>query len=112
MSKQCVGWGLGVHLEKEGSHTGDNPNSGHCVYRSPRVTRYPKLPETGVHRPRTQLGVELEVGGKYGAINWPRYGVEALHRKAPGVPSQSVWGSCLHFPLRRLWKPLEQEENY
>lgn len=39
--KQAVvgGVGWGGYLEKENSHTGDNPSAGHCVYRCPRVTQ-------------------------------------------------------------------------
>lgn len=49
-------------------------------------TVVPKLPEAGVHRPLTQLGVGLEAGGKFGIINWPRCGAEALIGKALGPP--------------------------
>lgn len=55
-------------------------------------TGVPKLPEAGVHRPLTQLGVRLEAGGKFGIINWPRCGAEALIGKALGPPPHKVFG--------------------
>lgn len=45
-----------------------------------------------MHRPPTQLGVGLEDDGKFGVINWPRSGVEALIRKALCSPSLECLG--------------------
>lgn len=102
--KQAVcGGGVG-HPEKESSHTGTTS------VQATASTGVPELPKAGVHRSPTQLGVGLEVGGKLGVINWPRSGVEALG-KHWASPSQSIWGSCLRFPLRHLWKPSEQQAD-